>query len=161
LQSTFNIRKAVLEDSVAIFEAHQDSVENLCAGSYTVLQLQTWFEGRTHEIHYPSIKAEQVYIAEREGRVLGFVGFAPGEVTLLFVRPEAVGTGLGSQLFQLALECAAVDHTGSLTVVATKNSQGFYEKHGFASIGESWFVRGTAELQYPVVNMQRMSKNKP
>jgi GNAT superfamily N-acetyltransferase len=155
------IRQARFGDSLAIFEAHRDSVAGLCANSYTAAQLETWFEGRTHEIHLPAIHAGQVFIAERAGQVLGFFGFVPGEVTLLFVRPQASGAGLGSRLLALALEHAAAGHTGSLAVVATKNSQRFYEKHGFAAVGESSFVRGAAQLHYQVISMQRAAKVEP
>lgn len=149
------IRSAVLADSPAIFDAHQDSVRHLCAGAYTPSQLQTWFEGRTHEIHHPAIVAGQVLIAERAGRVLGFCGFVPGEITLLFVRPEAAGSGLGSQLFALAVEYATVGHQGALNVVATTNSQGFYEKQGFIAIEPSFFVRGASDMHFEVVKMRR------
>ncbi|GAA0760849.1 GNAT family N-acetyltransferase [Ideonella azotifigens] len=153
-----SIRPATLADSQAVFEAHQDSVLTLCAGAYTPLQMQTWFEGRTHQVHWPAIQAGQILVAEREGRVLGFAGFVPGEVTLLFVRPEAAGSGLGGQLFRLAMAQAEIGHDGPLTVVATRNSQGFYERHGFVAKEASFFVRGAAELRYEVVNMQRAER---
>lgn len=151
----FVIRSAAIPDAQAIFDAHKDSVLNLCAGAYTPLQMQTWFEGRTHEVHWPAIQAGQILVAEREGRVLGFAGAVPGEVTLLFVRPEAAGSGLGGRLFRLAMAQAEVGHDGPLTVVATRNSQGFYERHGFVAVADSFFVRGAAELRYEVVNMRR------
>ena len=151
------IRKALLEDAPAVFEAHKDSVLNLCATSYTAAQLDTWFKDRTHEIHYPSIASGQLFVAERSGRVLGFFGFCPGEVTLLFVRPEAAGSGLGSRLFCLAVQHAQAGARESVIVVATANSQRFYEKHGFTVTEESFFVRGAAEVQFAVFKMQRVS----
>ena len=149
------IRPAVLEDSPAIFDAHQDSVLNLCSGAYTPVQLETWFEGRTHEIHHPAIESGQIVLAEQQGRILGFFGFVPGEITLLFVRPEAAGSGLGSRLFTLAIGRAEADHEGPLTVVATRNSQRFYEKHGFIAVDSSFFVRGASEMRFEVVDMRR------
>jgi GNAT superfamily N-acetyltransferase len=149
------IRPATLEDAQAVFEAHQDSVLHLCASSYTPAQLQTWFEGRTHEIHHPSIQAGRLFFAERGGRVHGFFGFAPGEVTLLFVRPEAAGSGLGTRLFALAVEHARRGHAGPLVVVATANSRRFYEKQGFSAVEESFFVRGATDMRFEVFKMQR------
>lgn len=155
------LRTATLADAPALFDAHQDSVLNLCAAAYTPQQMQTWFEGRTAEIHRPFIEAGQILLAERQGRVLGFAGFVPGEMTLLFVRPEAAGTGLGSLLCREALARAAVGHDGPLTVVATRNAQGFYERHGFVAVGESFFTRGEAALRYEVVTMQRGNGSGP
>lgn len=144
-----------------MFDAHQDSVLHLCAGSYTAAQLGTWFEGRTQEIHRPYVEAGQVFIAEHEGRVLGFLGFVPGEVTLLFVRPEAAGSGLGSRLFKLAVERAQVGHEGPVAVVATTNSRRFYEKHGFKVIEKTFFVRGAVDMHFEVFKMLRESRSQP
>lgn len=154
---TFTLRHAVLDDSPALFDAHQDSVWNLCADAYPPTHIQTWFEGRTHEIHHPAIRAGQIVIAEREGRVLGFFGFVPGEITLLFVRPEVAGSGLGAHLCRLAVERARAGHEGPLIVVATRNSKRFYERQGFGAVETSYFVRGAAGLRYEVVRMQRGS----
>jgi N-acetylglutamate synthase-like GNAT family acetyltransferase len=161
LATEVTIRSAAIEDSVAVFEAHRDSVMNLCRSSYTPAQIETWFEDRTHEIHYPSIKAGQLYIAEKGSRVLGFFGFCPGEVTLLFVRPEAAGSGLGSHLFTLAIKHAQAGHSGPVVVLATANSRRFYEKHGFTAIEESFFVRGTTETKFKVFKMQRVIHAQP
>jgi len=161
LATGFTIRLAVLEDSTAVFEAHRDSVLNLCRSSYTPAQLDTWFEERTHEIHYPSIKAGQLFLAEKGSRVLGFFGFCPGEVTLLFVRPEAAGSGLGSHLFALAIQHAQAGNEGPVVVVATANSRPFYEKHGFIVLDESFFVRGATETRFKVFKMQRAVRAQP
>jgi ribosomal protein S18 acetylase RimI-like enzyme len=155
MDAVITLRPAVLEDSQALFEAHQDSVLHLCADAYTPLQMQTWFEGRTHAIHHPAIQAGQIVVAERQGRILGFFGFIPGEVTLLFVRPEAAGSGLGNRLLRLAIERAEAGHDGPLLVVATRNSQAFYERHGFVAVEASFFVRGAAEMRFEVVDMRR------
>jgi N-acetylglutamate synthase-like GNAT family acetyltransferase len=154
LPADLRIGPAALDDLRAIFDAHQDSVSNLCADSYSPAQMQTWFEGRTLDIHRPAVEAGQLLIAEQQGRVLGFVGFVPGEVTLLFVRPEAAGCGLGSRLLMLGVERAELGHAGPVVVVATRNSKRFYEKHGFAAVEESFFVRGVAELRFETVNMR-------
>ena len=120
--SDFIIRKAVLADSQTLFKAHQDSVQNLCSGAYSEAQIAVWFEGSSPEIYRPAIEAHEIWLAERSGRVLGFVGFAPRQVTLLFVRKESAGLGLGKRLFALGLETAESGSTEPLTVVATQNS---------------------------------------
>jgi len=150
------VREAGITDLQALFEAHLDSVKNLCAGAYSQQQLAVWFEGRSPEIYRPAIEAHQIWLAERQGRVLGFVGFVPGEVTLLFVRKEASGLGLGKHLFKLGLAKAESGFTGSLTVVATQNSQPFYQNHGFLPVEDLALVRGKAEIKIKVVRMERV-----
>src|SRR5450830_1469648 len=150
------IREAGITDLQTLFEAHLDSVQNLCGGAYSPQQLAVWFEGRSPEIYRPAIEAHQIWLAERQGRVLGFVGFVPGEVTLLFVRKEVSGLGLGKHLFKLGLAKAEAGFTGPLTVVATQNSQPFYQSHGFLPVEELALVRGKAEVKIKVVRMQRV-----
>lgn len=149
------VRQAQLADADALFEAHQDSVLNLCAGAYSQEQMNAWFAGRSPEIYRPALDARQIWLAERSDRVMGFVGFAPGEVTLLFVRQAAAGLGLGKQLFALGARKAGSDFAGPLTVVATMNSRKFYQSQGFVPIAEESFVRGEPEIHFPVIRMQR------
>lgn len=156
MASDFIIREAGMADAQALFEAHQDSVQNLCAGTYSEAQLAVWFEDRSPEIYRPDIEAKLIWLVERSSRVLGFVGFAPGEVKLLFVRKEAAGLGLGKRLFSLGLQRAESGFSGPLTVVATHNSRSFYEKHGFVPVGKDDLVRGKAEIRIQVVKMQRV-----
>lgn len=151
------IREAELADSEALYEAHKDSVQNLCAGAYSEAHLAVWFEGRSPEIYRPAIEAHQIWLAEQHGRILGFVGFAPGEVTVLFVRKEAAGLGIGKHLFALGAAKAESGFPGPLTVVATQNSQLFYQARGFLPVEEQTFVRGNPEMHFKVVKMQRVS----
>lgn len=158
--SDFIIREASMADAQALYEAHQDSVLNLCVGAYTEEQLAVWFEDRSPEMYRPAIEAQQIWLAEQSGRVLGFVGFALGEVTLLFVRREAAGLGLGKQLFALGVAKAESGSNGPLTVVATQNSQQFYQSQGFRPVGEEALVRGKEKILVRVVKMQRVSEAK-
>jgi GNAT superfamily N-acetyltransferase len=149
------IREAQLADASALFEAHQDSVLNLCTGAYSQEQMNAWFSGRSPEIYQPALEARQIWLAERPDQVMGFVGFAPGEVTLLFVRQAAAGLGLGKRLFALGMLKAASAFAGPLTVVATLNSWKFYQHQGFVPLAEESFARGQPEVHFPVVRMQR------
>ncbi len=148
------LRPAVLADAPAVYDAHRDSVLHLCAEAYTPAQMAAWFEGRSAAIHHPGIEAGRMTLAERDGRVLGFCAAVPGEVTLLFVRPEAAGSGLGGHLLHVAVLRARQGHDGPVTVVATRNSRRFYEHHGFAAVEDGFFVRGAAETRFEVVVMR-------
>ncbi len=149
------VREAEFADAQALYDAHQDSVLNLCAGAYSKEQMSVWFSGRSPEMYRPALEARQILLAERGGRVIGFVGFVPGEVTLLFVRHEAVGLGLGKHLFTLGSMKAESGFAGPLTVVATINAQAFYQGQGFVPVEEDTFVRGVPEIHFSVIKMQR------
>ena len=99
-------------------------------------------------------------MSEDDQRIVGFVGATPGEITLLFVLPEVARSGLGTKLLEFGLRKAQASFDGPLTVVATKNSQSFYERHGFEATGEQAFLRGAEQLSFPVVKMLRRSTAK-
>lgn len=155
------VREARLADAPALFETHCDSVRTLCAGAYTTAQLAVWFEGRSAEIYRAAIQAGRIWLAERGGVVLGFVGFVPGEVTLLFVRGEAAGVGLGKRLFALGVAKAAANWEGPLTVVATRNALPFYAAQGFTAVAVNSVVRGQTEVHFEVIEMQRPQPSEP
>ena len=86
---------------------------------------------------------------EREGRLVGFIGMADGNIEMLFVDNECRGGGIGTSLIGYAIEnlhAATVD-------VNEQNGQavGFYKRMGFE-------VRKRSELdgegkEYPVLHM--------
>lgn len=149
------IRQARREDAAQLFAVHQRSVQSLCASTYSAAHMATWFAGRSADIYLPALQAGQLWIAETDGQVIGFVGAQPGEVTLLFVAPEAASQSVGSRLFEFGLLRASENFQGPLTVVATRNSVSFYRRFGFKEVEELSFVRGDPPLHYPMVKMVR------
>ena len=122
MSTTIALRRAIMADAQALFDVHRDAVQTQCAAAYSEAQLRAWFEGRRPDMYRPAIEAGHVWLAECRERVLGFVGFVAGEVTLLFVRHDAAGAGLGRRLFAFGVAQAQAGFDGPLTVVATLNS---------------------------------------
>jgi GNAT superfamily N-acetyltransferase len=110
-----------------------------------------------------------IWVAERDGEVIGFaragacagdddslVGFA-GELSLLYVHPDHVGTGVGSALFRRADASLAAHPCYWLVVwVVEKNleARGFYAHHGMRPDGE----RRTDRFQGTPVAVVRYAK---
>jgi putative acetyltransferase len=63
-------------------------------------------------------------------RITGFAGVAAGKVEMLFIAPQARGTGLGKQLLRYAIEHLNANEQNEQAV-------GFYFKLGFEVIGRS------------------------
>ncbi|MCU7374415.1 orotidine-5'-phosphate decarboxylase [Paucibacter sp. O1-1] len=147
------LRLGTLADAAAIFAAHRASVHALCAEAYSVDQIATWFEGRSPAMYAEALSQGRIWLAESGAGILGFVGVEPGEVTLLFVRPDAAGIGLGQRLLEQGLLEARRSFEGPLSVVATINSEPFYARFGFVAVEQQAFERGEQRLQYPVVRM--------
>ncbi|MEC5321417.1 GNAT family N-acetyltransferase [Brenneria populi subsp. brevivirga] len=72
---------------------------------------------------------------DRHGRLQGFIGTSENRIEMLFVAPEYRGTGVGSALLNYAINTLKATDVD----VNEQNPQakGFYEHHGFRTIGRS------------------------
>jgi predicted N-acetyltransferase YhbS len=154
-RAPFSIRRAVPSEAEAILAVHRASVETLCVPAYSPEHIASWFEGRTSDIYAPALAAGQLWVADVQGRIAGFVGAEPGEVTLLFVLPEFAGQGVGRALFEFGLSMAESTPGQAVIVVATRNSESFYARYGFNPLESQFLVRGNRNLRYPVIRMLR------
>lgn len=78
------------------------------------------------------LRTETVWLAEEEGKLLGFCAFHDGWINHLYIHPRACGRGIGSQLLAKAQEA---NNTLQLWVFqANTGAIRFYEKHGFSLV---------------------------
>lgn len=86
------------------------------------------------------ISDNQVYVADREGEIIGFyalvVGNQRAELEHMWVAPTHIGTGIGKELFIHAMQIAAGDNVGEVEISADPNAEGFYRKMGARRIGD-------------------------
>ncbi|WP_256466644.1 GNAT family N-acetyltransferase [Bradyrhizobium sp. 193] len=78
----------------------------------------------------------------------------PGEVTRVFVLPEAAGAGLGRRLLEIGISQARLGHSGPIRLEATINPVGFYQKCGFRSISRGLFSHGLGGDPIEIVHME-------
>lgn len=86
------------------------------------------------------IARTEVYVAEVEGRVVGFYSLAPWHSDLelyhFFVDPPAMGNGLGRCLWNDAVRRASERGCSRLLIQSDPYAEGFYLKLGAERIGE-------------------------
>ena len=86
------------------------------------------------------IRDNQVYVAEKDGEIRGFYALClsdrQAELEHMWVRPEAIGTGVGKELFLDAMERAATLQVREIGISADPNAAGFYERMGVTHVGE-------------------------
>ena len=86
------------------------------------------------------VAASRVVVATSAARVVGFsilLGGPPrAEVEMLFVEPDAIGTGVGSVLLDRLRADAVALGCRALRIEADPHAIGFYEHHGAVRIGD-------------------------
>jgi GNAT superfamily N-acetyltransferase len=98
------------------------------------------------------IKAGLVLVAEDERGLAGVAGLertgpASFDVSVFFVDPDRLGTGVGRSLF-IALaghargRCEPGEPVRRLTILSDPNAEGFYRRMGAAPIGKQLSVTG-------------------
>jgi ribosomal protein S18 acetylase RimI-like enzyme len=150
----FSFRAARLEDPETVFNITKASIGGLAAASYSRNQIENWMGERTPAFYQELSAAGRMTVCLRTGAVVGFVDAEPGEVTRLFLLPEAAGVGLGRRLLEIGLAQARVGHSGPIRLEATINAEGFYRKYGFRSIRRGYFSHGLGGDPIEIVHME-------
>ncbi|MDR3465273.1 MAG: GNAT family N-acetyltransferase [Xanthobacteraceae bacterium] len=86
------------------------------------------------------IAAGQVFVAERNGAVVGFAVVRPradGDIELegLFVDPAAWRQGIGRALVDHCVAFAATANASALHLLGNAHAEGFYRGCGFETVG--------------------------
>jgi GNAT superfamily N-acetyltransferase len=154
LAADFSFRPARREDAETVFNITMASIGGLAGASYSPNQIENWMGGRTPAFYEELIANGRMTVCLRGGVVVGFVDAEPGEVTRLFILPEAAGVGLGQRLLEIGIAQARLGHSGPIRLEATINAEGFYRKCGFRSIGRGYFSHGLGGEPIEIVHMQ-------
>jgi GNAT superfamily N-acetyltransferase len=149
-----SFRKATVKDKNKVFDIHVRSVKLLCSPYYSKSTIEGWFDDRTPDYYLPSLKAEQIFIACLGKQEIGFVEAVAGEITGLFVLPEAAGKGVGKALLKIGLEMALNGAVRKVRIEATLNAVGFYRKSGFVEIASGEWTSPTGKIHIPVMFME-------
>lgn len=106
---------------------------------------------RPDAIHLPQEHVEMAFVAEREGKLLGFGLVLPlddgdAELDGLFVDPDAWGQAIGRALVEAAAERAREQGATTLRVIANPRAVDFYTACGFQEQGSASTEFGPAPL---------------
>lgn len=148
------LRPARPGDGQAVFEVTRLSVAGLAKNHYSAEQIAGWMGERTPAFYETLIAKGRMVVAERDGAIVGFVDAEPGEVTRLFILPEAGGAGLGKRLLAVGIENARSGHIGPVRLEATINAESFYRRQGFKTIKRGFFSHGVGGDPIEIVHME-------
>ncbi len=127
------IRPASPEEAAALTQIAHEAKRHW---GYPEHWIQHWQEDLT--ISSDFISNHQVYVAEREGEIIGFyalvVGDQRAELEHMWVAPKDIGTGVGKELFIHAMQIAAGENVSEFEISADPNAEGFYKRIGARGI---------------------------
>jgi len=136
------IRRAVPADAEAITPVHVASIRMLCAKDYTPEQIDAWAGWKSPDTYRAAMAAGEVFfVAEVDGRIVGFSVLHGDEVKAVYLHPDHVGRGIGRRLVEAVESEARACGVAELHLTSTLTSVGFYESCGY--------TKG-AEHQHPV-----------
>ena len=151
-----HIRPARAGDGQAIYDVTRLSVQGLARDFYSAETIAGWMGRRDAAFYEELITNGRLFVAERaDGLVVAFVDTVPGEVTRLFILPEAAGQGLGGRLLELGVAKASKGHSGPIVVEATLNAEAFYRKHGFQTLSRGLAAHDIGGTEIEIVHMER------
>lgn len=131
-----NIRKASTQDAAALTSIAYEAKRHW---GYPEHWIEHWQDDLT--ISPDFISANQVYVAEKDGRLLGFYALIirqqKAELDHMWVAPSHIGTGVGKELFLHAMQRAARENVPAVEILSDPNAAGFYRKMGAHQIGEA------------------------
>lgn len=128
-----NVREATEEDRPGVLRAHREAVRALEPGAYTREQLAAWDHERDPEDYPIGDDGKAVVVAECDGPVAGFgqLDVGSGEVEAVYVHGDHGEQGVGSALLAHLEGRAVGQGHRAVTLLASKNARGFYERAGY------------------------------
>lgn len=103
--------------------------------NYPPDMLEAWRPALTVSADY--VRSHLVRVLELEGRVVGFFAIVPAKNRLdhFWLRPEAIGLGLGRVMFAHASRLSREHGLRYLLIVSDPHAEGFYLRMGARRIG--------------------------
>jgi len=138
------IRAARPEDAAAVADVHVRTWQVAYEHVFGAETLAGIDHARRRAAAERAIASEGVWVAEADGRVVGFVSIgdardedADGELFAIYVLPEAWGSGAGGGLMGAARDTLRERYPASILWVLEDNPRArrFYEREGWALDG--------------------------
>ena len=135
------IRTAVPEDAVAACEVLRRSITECCVGDHhnDPALLGAWLGNKTPEnvASWFVSPANYTVVAVRDGTVVGLSLLTQaGKLSLCYVLPEALHTGVGTAMLRSVEAQARAWDVSVIRLHGTAAAHGFYVRHGYVSAGK-------------------------
>ena len=97
------IRDAIIDDVLIMKEHHDRAIMKLCRNDYTLQQLERWINKSPLEKYCWRLETQRIFIAEQDGRMLGYVRWYPetNELCSICVETKFARQGIGPSLWSM------------------------------------------------------------
>lgn len=153
--STTLIRLAKPEDLIIIPQLQTTAIKTLYQENYNSQQIQALTQNKNRRQFWDEI----IFIAEKEGRVVGFASLLKCREIIngIYVDPNFIAQGIENQLLK-ALEKEAIKRKISiLSVTSSLTDQAFYAARGYKTIANCNFWK--MGVLVPCVAMKKQLNN--
>ncbi len=157
IKPSYKIRPAQAEDAEGIHLAHIQSIREVCGPFYSQREIAAW-GGRefNRSRREADIQNDKVWVVAQQEEIFGYAHFDQfrGEVLALYLHPQIIKMGYGSQLLNMMEKEAQRQQISRLFLIATLNAIPFYQKMGFTNVGAETSVT----IQGESIRCQKMEK---
>jgi putative acetyltransferase len=143
------VRPVRAGEAPVLAEVYHAAVHEGAASAYSAEQRAAWSPAAPSGDGWAArIAGADTLVAERDGRVLGFMAWEPakGWIDLAFVRPEAMGTGVAAALYAVIEGRARAVRIARLSVDASELARPFFARQGWRVVAREEVVRGGVTL---------------
>ena len=146
------MRPLLPEDVPLLAEIFRAAIAELAADDYSEAQQEAWASAADDEAEFGArLAGELTLVATFGGAAVGFASLAGNSrIDMLYIHPAAAGQGAGAMLCDALERLAAGRGAKELTVEASDNARGFFEKRGFTprtrntvSLAGEWLANTT------------------
>ena len=132
------IRKAIADDTDAIWATRNAAIMAQCVGFYSIADLQIWTDGVPTDRFMQSV-IDKWHVAVFGNTVIGtgIIDVASGHIDAVFVRPEMARRGVGTSMMNYLETIAHENRLCRLTLDSTLNAVNFYRRCGFTGEQQS------------------------
>ena len=130
---TVQIRRATRDDAQTVYDLRKAAILAQCTGCYPAADLDIWTAGPMSDAFAANIAA-RCHVVEVDGEVvgMGMLDVTSGQVDAVFVRPDAMGKGVGRAMMGFVEQQARELGLTQLCLDSTLNAAPFYRSVGFS-----------------------------
>ena len=151
MTAKFIVRPRMDADAPSLAEIFRRSIREVASQHYRPAQIEAWvrFADETEAWHQ-RMRSRQVWVAESDGKPLGFIQLEPPDhIDLTYVHPEYQRRGIASALVAKVESVARANRVALLLVEASITSRPFFAACGFEIIAPQIVTaRGQDFLNY-------------